>query len=437
LEFNMITPSYSITATERVLPKLALDFTTASLDPRVTFTRATSASNPATYTASTGFITLATNNQPRFDYDPITLVCKGLLIEESRTNLITYSAEFNNAAWVKSNLTVTANSTTSPDGAATADTLTVSAGSSVKFIRISSFPAIAAGTDISGSVYLKAGTSNFFSISITNTANNNTFAVATVDLSTGTVTKTGIGSNGVSVIKSSSCISVGNGWFRVNLTATYPFGSNAVLWVYANSSATPTYDVTSFGGETWNAAGTETCYVWGAQLEQASFPTSYIPTEAATLTRNADVATMTGTNFSDWYSAGAGGVVARMLPSTVSSIRPALQFDDTTANEIITLQGNTTNPELVIVDGGSPQAQIDAGTIAANTAYNLGAAWNTDNCAAAVNGGAAVTDNTATIPTVTQARIGSNGTNYLNGHIQTIRYWPQRIINAEVQAFSK
>jgi len=103
--------------------------------------------------------------------------------------------------------------------------------------------------------------------------------------------------------------------------------------------------------------------------------------------RSADVATMTGTNFSDWYSAGAGVVVARVLPSTVSGTRPALQFDDATANEVITLRGSTTNPELVIVDGGSPQAQIDAGTIAANTAYNLGAAWNTNNCAAAVNGG--------------------------------------------------
>jgi hypothetical protein len=114
-----------------------------------------------------------------------------------------------------------------------------------------------------------------------------------------------------------------------------------------------------------------------------------------------------------------------------------LQFDDATANEVITLRGSTTNPELVIVDGGSPQAQIDAGTIAANTVYALGAAWGTDNCAAAVNGGAAVIDTTATIPTVTQLRLGNDGVNYLNGRIQSIRYWPQRVTNNEVQAFSK
>ena len=82
----MITPAFGLTATERVLPRLALDFTTASLDPRVTFIRTTGALNPATYINSSGVITAATNNQPRFDYDPVTLVCKGLLIEESRTN---------------------------------------------------------------------------------------------------------------------------------------------------------------------------------------------------------------------------------------------------------------------------------------------------------------------------------------------------------------
>jgi len=114
--------------------------------------------------------------------------------------------------------------------------------------------------------------------------------------------------------------------------------------------------------------------MWGAQVEVGAFATSYIPTTVSQVTRSADVATMVGTNFSDWYSAGAGGVVTRVLPSTVSGTRPVLQFDDNTANEIIALRGNTTNPELSIVDGGAPQAQIDAGTIAANTIYNLGAA---------------------------------------------------------------
>jgi hypothetical protein len=81
----MMTSSYSITATERVLPRLALDFTTAVLDPRVTFTRSGAT---ATRVNASGFIETMAANTARFDYDPMTLAPKGMLVEESRTNLV-------------------------------------------------------------------------------------------------------------------------------------------------------------------------------------------------------------------------------------------------------------------------------------------------------------------------------------------------------------
>jgi hypothetical protein len=177
--------------------------------------------------------------------------------------------------------------------------------------------------------------------------------------------------------------------------------------------------------------------IYGAQLEQKAFGSSYIPTVAATVTRNPDVAVMTSTNFSSWYTATTGAAVVWAIPQTATGTRPLLQFDDTTANEIIVLGGNVANPEMSIIDGGAPQVQIDAGTIVANTAYKLSGAWNTNSCAAAKDGGTVGTDNTATIPTPTQLRIGSDGTNYASALIQKVFYYPQRLINAEVQAFSK
>jgi hypothetical protein len=164
-------------------------------------------------------------------------------------------------------------------------------------------------------------------------------------------------------------------------------------------------------------------YLWGAQLEAGTFATSYIPTTTTALTRNADLATITGTNFSDFWQATKGGASVLATPSTVSGIRPLVQFDDNTADNIIALRGNTANPELQIVDGGTPQAQLDAGTIAANTPYSLTGWWQTNDCKARKDSGAVVTDTTATIPTVTQMRIGSDGTNYLNGTIATINYY--------------
>ena len=87
----MITPAYSPTATERVLPRMALDFTTGVLDPRVTVTRAL---NTATRVNSSGLVEIVNANLPRFDYDPVTLAPKGLLIEEARTNLFFQSQAF-------------------------------------------------------------------------------------------------------------------------------------------------------------------------------------------------------------------------------------------------------------------------------------------------------------------------------------------------------
>jgi hypothetical protein len=159
------------------------------------------------------------------------------------------------------------------------------------------------------------------------------------------------------------------------------------------------------------------------QVEAGTFSTSYIPTTVLQVTRNVDVATITGENFSNFWQTSKGGAQVQTIPSTVSGIRPLVQFDDGTANEIIALRGNAADPELYIIDGGTPQAQLDAGTIAANTAYSLTGWWATNDCKARQDSGAVVTDTTATIPTVTQMRIGSDGTNYLNGTIATIDYY--------------
>jgi hypothetical protein len=208
----------------------------------------------------------------------------------------------------------------------------------------------------------------------------------------------------------------GNGWYRCSVTVSAAFaGSNSIQLYLATADNTDNYTGTGTGGT----------YLWGAQLEAGAFATSYIPTTTTALTRNADVATITGTDFSDWWQAGRGGVSVSAIPSTVIGTRPLIQFDDATADNLIALQGNTTNPELYIVDSTTPQAQIDAGTIAAGTPYTLTGWWQTDFCAARLNNSARVVDNSATIPTVTQARLGSDGTNYLNGHLATINYYDQ------------
>jgi hypothetical protein len=381
----VITPSFALTATERVLPSMALDFTTASLDSRVTFTRS---GNTATVVNSSGFIAPINANLPRFDYDPTTLVCKGLLIEEARTNICLQSNTFANIAWSNTSVTITANAAVSPDGTSNASLLTAAAADCAIFQTIT----VTTATAYVYSVYLRAATTTNISLY--------------VDLN-------GLGSF------VALPITVTTSWQRF----LFPFTSTGVACkLYIGGGG-------SFGSP-------EAVYVYGVQLEAGAFATSFIPTTSAAVTRNADVAVMTSTNFSNWYTATTGAAVVWAIPQTATGTRPLVQFDDTTALKTIALRGNAADPELYIVNT-TTQAQIDAGTIVANTAYKLSGAWNTNNCAAAKDGGTVGTDVVATIPAPTQLRIGSDGTNYACSWVQKVMYWKQRIIDAEVQAFSK
>jgi hypothetical protein len=388
-----------------ITPSVSFDFTTASLDPRVTFTRSGAT---ATVVNSSGVIQGVAADTPRFNYNPSTLACTGLLIEEAQTNLSLYSEQLNQVSWTLAGATVSANAINSPDGTLNADKLQEDSTTGAHRINQAYVKAASAIT-YTMSMYVKPAERSQLQIRLraTSIGNNGT---AIFNVSTGvvnSVTASGTYSNASATISLQN-----NGWYRCTLTVTTDTG----VAVSLNANLYNGSD--SYTGVTGNGL-----YIWGAQLEAAAFATSYIPTTLLPLTRNADVATITGTNFSDFWQAVKGGASVLSTPSTVSGIRPLVQFDDNTANEIIALRGNTTNPELYIVDGGTPQAQLDAGTIAANTAYSLTGWWATDDCKARKDSGAVVTDTTAIIPTVTQARIGSDGTNYLNGTIATINYY--------------
>lgn len=374
-------------------PAFSLNFTSATLDPRITFTRALAT---ATRVNSSGFIESVAADAPRFDFDPVTLASKGLLIEEARTNLILSSNNFD-IIWSKTAVSVTTDADIAPDGTLSADKLIPNTTNTSHFVSQSKTVTNAIHTV---SVYAKADEYEWIRIFMDSVGS------VYFNVKTGAV--------GAATATSYAITQAGNGWYRCSVTGTYPAGTQGYSIRVAAADNTA-----SFAGD-----GTSGVYIWGGQMELGAFPTSYIPTaKAAAVTRNADIATITGTNFSDWWQAGQGGVLVRARPGTVSGTRPWVQFDDGTANEIITLRGNTTNPELYIVDDGVAQAQINAGTIAANTDYSMSAWWAANDCRARLDGGVAVTDLTAKIPTVTQMRIGSDGTNYLNGHIASIGYY--------------
>jgi hypothetical protein len=411
----MITPSFNLTATERVLPRLALDFTTASLDSRITFTRAL---NTATRVNSSGFIEIINANLPRFDFNPITLACKGLLIEESRINLAQYSEDLQSSTgvWGLTSCTATANDVDAPDGTLSAEKLTATGN----FPRIAQTITLADNTNYTISIFVKKGDAYVFSLFATNKANTTTQTFFNVDA--GTVTS---GTGTIEPYK--------NGFYRCSMTFSSASGATTPVLRFVNNAQ----------GVTGGWSGTNYLYAWGAQFETGAFATSYIPNLATgTTTRNADVATMTGTNFSNWYNATEGTFVAQYIPKdpAPSGARGLFTVDDVTINNQIGI-AYTSNLRgvLNIAFGGSGVAALTTNLGVVNQVNQVAGAYKNNDYASALNAGAVATNSTFTVPAVTRALIGFQFRSglYANAHIQKLAFYPVRGVNAQVQAQSK
>jgi len=377
------------------------DFTSGTTYPEIVCNRP---SATATRVNASGLIESVTADALRVDYNPVTLAVIGILIEGSSTNNLRNSNDFS-SVWVNSGVVTPANAV-SPDGTTNA----------TKFeggVTYQDVTKDAAAVTYTTSVYFKLG-SGSLTLRLTDGGATN-LANVIINLSTALIS-TAASVSGNFTNASARVEHKGGDYYRAILTCT----SNTATTIRTR------YAFTGTGNFTW---------LYGAQTESGSEATSYIPTTSAAVTRNADVATITGTAFSGFWRSGPGSILVRALPSTVSGTRPLVQVDDATADNIIALRGNTTNPELYIRAGGSDQATIDAGTISA-AAYRLAGAWQAGSAAASLNSGLAVNGAPASIPAVTQMRLGSDGTNYLNGHLQAVEYYDARLTNANLQVAS-
>jgi hypothetical protein len=238
---------------------------TARRGPTPVFTRGST----GTFVGSNGLIQSAAINTPRFDHDPVTLACKGLLIEEGRTNLVTQSG--NASSWPNTNGTVTNNgSTTAPDGSSNGFLGGIGTASLVT-------PATSSVTGLhTASVFLKRNNTDWARVQVA----KGSFAHAVnfwVNLATGAAGTLKV-AVGTPTSLSAQVTPFGNSWYRVSITASYPATDSLTLTVI---SATADNSTTRVSGSVYE--------VWGGQLEAGSFPTSYIPTTTGTLARSADV----------------------------------------------------------------------------------------------------------------------------------------------------
>lgn len=397
------------------LPSLDLDFSgTKSLSPvitsarqpapAITFTRAST----ATYVGADGLIKTAAIAAPRFDHDPVTLACKGLLMEEARTNLLLQSAGVDtNTGWALGSNLTRVGKAAAPDGSTDATTYTTTSTGNA-FARQT--VALAANTSYTLSVYARLRSGSVPSagalLVVDYDSNNNASNLDRVTLGW-----TGLSSS----------------WQRFALT----FSNVAAL------AATSVYICTDFG----NGAQID---IWGAQLEAGSFATSYIRTTSAAVARSADSAVINASAFSTFWNAIAGTVVAsfRQVGVVPSGQYRGIWAAGWGAEGRITLAVGPGNDLYTYIDkpvGGTVQVSMRGQfTLTAGASCKVASAYALNDVAQSINGGAVITDTSAQLPAPSSFRFGAIGASgpSANCHIARLTYYPKRLTNAHLQALT-
>ena len=227
-----------------------------------------------------------TDNVPRLDYTDSS--CPALLLEPQRTNLLTQSEYFGDSYWAKSNLSLVQNAIISPDGALNAAKLVENTANSIHYILP---PNNTTSGSVTESIYAKY-ISRYLRLTIHDSTNPNKWYCVIYDLQNGTiydeVAKT------VTVFDS-KIEAASNGFYRCTITADLGASSSTAFFVQL-SDGTPIYLGDDRGRGVYQGDGTSGIYIWGAQSESGSYPTSYIPTYGAgSVTRNADSCNGAGT----------------------------------------------------------------------------------------------------------------------------------------------
>jgi hypothetical protein len=394
-------------------------------------------------TATTYIPTGATiNSAPRFDHNPLTGECLGLLVEEQRQNLLLRSEEFDNASWTRTGFLAfgsgsTANAATAPNGTTTADLLVES--TAVNAERTAYQTGIVATTGTL-TVYAKASGRSHVGLRFYGASNNWVRA---------TYTLTGAGAASVVSAGSSSDYSgtaasieqFADGWYRVRLTATRGSGLAFAVVDFA-TTATPILQAVN-GNEFYTGNGTSGLLLWGAQLEAGAFPTSYIPTTGTAATRTADVVSITGTNFSSWYRQDEGCVFVDAFNSAApigGAARRLFELNNNSEAERFFSGFNTTTTlQTLIQDNSVIQANLTQAIPGPVSASKIAASYKLDDLGIVANGGAVGSDTQCTLPTPTQLTIGystSGGNSTLNAPIRRLTYWPTRLPNSTLQSIT-
>lgn len=373
----------------------------------LTTTRATT----ATRVNSSGLVENVSTGIPRINY---TDGVPNILLEPQRTNLAAYSTQFNDAYWSKNNSTISANLVTSPDGTTTADKIV----SNLFTGRIAVWKVFTVTANVKNTFTIYAKAAEWNRICIFHDAT--TFSEGSFYGSSTVVNLlTGVSSN-PSITKSTS---VGNGWYRIETSATPTITSHNIAIVPFAPSTT---DVNAVVGD-----GISGVYIWGSQMETGSYATSYIPTTTSTVTRNSDIMTLNNI-YTNNFITSVGGTWFVELNNNFSLTRDiGGQFGIGTTSEIsfgsgLSIRRDNVTGRLSIIKYTSASGFGLYNTLTDN--IKVAIKWNGTTADVFVNGIKVVT---STSFTTTEMQFIQGNTSDVPKYIESFMLFPTPLTDAQ------
>ena len=429
--------------------KIALDLQfaadktlSARKGPTPVFTRGSS----GTFVGSNGLIQSAGNNVARFDHDPVSRACKGLLIEESRTNAARYSGQLVIGTGWSANATPSVTSIVDglgPDGNNAYEVAeAANTGSHTLFntggTGTTGATSVVSGITYTGSTFVKkvAGSVDWIQLSFS-TVGFGSVQYANFNISNGTI--------GNFSSSSPQIQAAGNGWYRcsVSAAATVTTATTSNLFTAFTNDVDTTTRLPSYAGNTANKI-----LAAMGQFETGSFPTSYIPTTTTSVIRSADVCSISGSAFSGFYNPLEGSLFTSAIfnaPVAYGASQAIIDINDTTvANRLRLTRGNASGfAAFNNTSNNNLNASIPSSTASQSfTVQKCSAGFKLDDFVFYTNNSQIGSDNSgAMIVSPTTFTIGDASAEftprlYLNGTLSAIRYYRKRLPNAKLASLT-
>jgi hypothetical protein len=373
-------------------------------------------------TAKPYFPTTDRLNVPRLTYQNGGGGCPSLLLEKQSTNLALYSEDFGNAYWTKTRATISANNATSPDGTTNADKLVEDAISGTHFVD-RTITGLTASALHSFSIFAKKAEREFVNVQCVTTGNS-----VFVNLNNGAISIGGGYTSSTVKVESYS-----NSWYRITVNDTPPSTSLRYIVVTAIDSTTSSY----------TGNGTSGLFIWGAQLEASSYPTSYIPTTSSSATRVADACFKTGissligqtegTIFLDFYY---------NLTSVINTASARFQLSDGTTDKwiLVSIPDASTQSVRFYQNNNGVDLSYNSSTNLLLGRNKVAVAYKSGQYAMYLNGVLSNSStSSATVPATSRMDLTGNVPNdptVVEGEFNQIVLFPTRLTNAELASLT-